>query len=148
MCCGAAKSLRAWGYHAFWKYGITDAEVVRLALENSMTVVTGDSGILKRNVITGGRIDAVYVPVGLDRWQQLEEVLKSVPIPRREPRCMSCGGELEEIDKEEFKKELPPRTFAWLDEFYRCTECGRFFWKGTHWAAISEKLDSLEEKYL
>ena len=147
MCCGAAKSLRAWGYYAFWEYGIEDAEVVSIALKEEMIVVTSDSGILERNVITSGRVKAVYIPVGLDRWEQLEVVLKTVPIPRQEPRCMNCGRELEEINKEEYKDKLPPRTYAWLDEFYKCTGCSQMFWKGTHWSEISQKLDELEGKY-
>ena len=147
MCCGAAKSLRAWGYYAFWEYGIDDAEVVSMGLNQGMTVVTGDNGIMERNVITSGRLKAIYIPVGLDKWEQMEVILKALPIPRLDPRCMNCGQELKEIDKEEFKEELPPRTYAWLNEFYKCTGCSQLFWKGTHWTEISQKLDELELKY-
>jgi uncharacterized protein with PIN domain len=145
MCCGAAKCIRAWGYYAYWEYGINDAQVISMALKDDMVVVTGDSGILERKVVTSGRVKAVYVPVGLDRWEQFERVLKEYSLPRQEPRCMKCGGLLEMINKEDFKDELPPKTYNWLDEFYRCKDCTQFFWKGTHWTDIAENLDKIEK---
>lgn len=146
MCCGAAKCLRAWGYYSYWKYGITDADLVAMAIERNMTAVTGDSGIMKRNVITKGRIEAVYIPVGLDKWEQLGIIVKELHIPRLVPRCMHCGGSLTMIDKERFRDEIPPRTYRWLDTFFRCSGCGRILWQGTHWDAVSKKLDGVEEE--
>lgn len=146
MCCGAAKCLRAWGYFAYWEYGIEDRTVLNMAVKNSMVIVTGDSGIFKRNLITSGRIKAVYVPVGLSRWEQFEKVLSEFSLPRMKPRCMKCGGELAGIDKEKHKEELPPRTYTWLEEFFRCRDCGRLFWKGTHWNKIEKKLGFYQNK--
>ena len=147
MCCGASKCLRAWGYYAHWEYGITDEQVVGMAVRDDLIVVTCDSGIMARNVITSGRAKAIFIPVGLDRWAQFAAVLKEVPLPRCDPRCMSCGEELERIDKEQFREELPLRTYEWLDEFWRCKACEQFFWKGTHWQDIAGKLDEVEQEY-
>jgi hypothetical protein len=146
MCCGAARTLRAWGYCSWWRYGVEDAELIARALERELVVVTGDSGIMQRRVVSQGTVRAVFIPVGLDRWQQLECVLREIPLPRLEPRCMKCGGELRPVDKEACRQRIPPRTYAWKDEYWVCEKCGSLFWEGTHWDSIEQKLRAVEQK--
>ena len=53
---------------------------------------------------------------------------------------MACGGALLRATKEEVKERVPPRTFNWLEEYWRCERCDRVFWRGTHWRRIEERL--------
>lgn len=143
MCCGAARGLRAWGYYTFWAYGTSGAEVIIRAADDGLVIVTGDAGLMARRVITSGELRAIHIPAGLDRWGQTAVVIRTFGLECREPRCMHCGGELARVGKEAYKDELPPRTYAWLDEFWRCSDCGKFFWKGTHWERIAARLEDL-----
>ena len=53
---------------------------------------------------------------------------------------MTCGGALVPVPKESVVDEAPPRTYSWLETFYRCARCGKLFWEGTHWQAIQARL--------
>jgi len=47
-------------------------------------------------------------------------------------RCMECNGTLGLVGKQEVLRHLPARTAESFDEFYRCRECGKVYWKGSH----------------
>jgi uncharacterized protein len=67
-------------------------------------------------------------------------VLDALSLRLRDPRCMTCGGALLHIDKEAARSEAPPRTFAQVDTFFRCSRCGKLLWYGTHWQRIARVL--------
>jgi len=64
-------------------------------------------------------------------------------LKKREPRCMSCGGELRRESKEALRERIPPKTFKWLDEYFVCSRCGKLFWRGTHWHKIESELQKM-----
>lgn len=137
---GLARWLRAAGYDAHWIPDISDEDVLREARERSAILLTTDSGLMQRRVVRDRVIPTVWVSPSLKIREQLVHVLAELRLAMREPRCMSCGGELEEVRKEEVAGEIPPRTLRWLDEYFRCQKCGKLFWHGTHWKRIREKL--------
>src|SRR4051812_40223293 len=68
---GLARWLRASGYEALWTQDITDEELVTQAAEIGATVITTDSLLLERRVITQGNVRAVWVPATLTKFEQL-----------------------------------------------------------------------------
>ena len=47
-------------------------------------------------------------------------------------RCARCNGRVVPIAKAAVAARIPPRTAAWLDEYYGCEACGQLYWEGTH----------------
>ncbi len=141
MLKGLARWLRASGYDAWWVYGVEDGRLVQTALDEKRVLLTQDSGIMKRSLVASGKIPSLFIPHDLGVEEQLALVFREFGLRRKDPRCMKCGGELRAVTKESVKDEAPPRTFKWLDQFYRCGRCGQLFWEGTHWKKISRKLD-------
>lgn len=139
---GLARWLRAAGYPAEWRADVSDDELVRQALETGAVLLTTDSHILKRGVVRRGKVRALWVPPSLTKAEQLRYVLRELQLPVRETRCMQCGGELEEVDKDQVRGEVPPKTLRWLDRYYRCRQCGKLYWEGTHWERIQRTLES------
>src|SRR5947209_2987103 len=80
-----------------------------------------------------GLLPAVWVPPTLTMLEQLALVFGELGLEPRESRCMSCGGELQVVDKEAVRDRIPPRTYLWRDEFFECVRCHKLFWHGTHW---------------
>ncbi len=140
MLGGLARWLRAAGYDASWHDGINDTELVRVAGLEGRTLLTADNGIFLHAAVRDGVVPALFVPLRLSPEGQLAHVLAELKLPLREPRCMACGGSLVEVAKEQVRGEVPARTFAWLDRFWRCERCGRVFWHGSHWERIEQKL--------
>lgn len=143
MLGGLARWLRAAGYDAAWESGIDDTELVRRALATGRILLTCDTGLAKHGAIAAGRVRAVLLPQGLGKFEQLQYVMRTLALPRRPPRCMACGGDLDPIPRESARPEAPPRTFLWCREFYRCRRCAKLFWQGTHWRRIDDRLASI-----
>ena len=137
---GLSRWLRAWGYDAVWWPGIDDDELLRKALGSSAILLTTDTRLMTRGVITHGIIPALVIPISLKKFGQFRHVLDTLRLPRQNARCMPCGGSLLPVAKETFKDQIPPRTYPWLDEFYRCERCGQLFWPGTHWERIEARM--------
>ncbi len=140
MLKGLARWLRASGFDAWWEYGVDDGKLVSKARDEKRTLLTQDSGIMIRSPVASGKVDSLFIPHDLTVEEQLHLVFRKFDLQRSTPRCMKCGGALEAVDRESVRHEAPPRTFAWLDEFFRCTRCEQLFWKGTHWNNISRRL--------
>lgn len=143
MLGGLARWLRAAGYDAAWVEGIDDAELVRRALATGRVLLTADTELARHGAIRSGRVRAVLVRAGKTKFEQLRHVVRALSLARREPRCMACGGRLRSIPKEAARPEVPPRSLAWCDEFFRCGRCAKVFWRGTHWRRIAARLDAL-----
>ena len=142
MLGGLARWLRAAGYDAFWQQGIDDRELIRLARETGRTLLSADTGLFEFAVIRDGVQPALFVPLRLSPVQQLGFVLRKLGLAMREPRCMVCGGELVDVPREQVRDRVPPRTFAWLEQYWECGRCRRVFWRGTHWQRIAAALQS------
>jgi uncharacterized protein with PIN domain len=142
---GLARWLRASGCDARWVQDIGDAELVAQAEALGAIVITTDSFLLDRRPIAHGRIRAIWVPPTLTKFEQLRLVRAELDLPEKDTdsRCMRCGGELILIDKEKIRDRIPPRTYAWIDEYWLCSRCGQLFWQGTHWQKVTKTLSRL-----
>lgn len=137
---GLARWLRASGCDAHWVQDISDADLVARAEEINATIITTDSFLLDRRPIAHGRVRAIWVPPTLTKFEQLRLVRAELDLPPGDSRCMRCGGELVQVDKEAVKNRIPPRTYLWLDEYWLCKRCGHLFWHGTHWKRVTDRL--------
>ena len=140
---GLARWLRAAGYEAIWIPDIDDPELLRQAQQLRATVLTTDSLMMERGVLRDGIIPALWLPPTLMIAEQLGLVFREFRLVIRDPRCMRCAGELRRVDKESVRERIPPRTAAWLDEYFLCARCGQLFWRGTHWRKITGQLQRL-----
>ncbi len=140
---GLARWLRAAGYDARWLPDATDDEVIRQAREADETLLTTDSLMMQRRVLRDGVVPALWLPPTLTKAEQLSLVLREFGLGLLPPRCMSCGGELRRVDKQQIRERIPPRTFRWLEEYFVCARCHRLFWHGTHWQKIQRQLNEV-----
>jgi uncharacterized protein with PIN domain len=141
---GLARWLRGSGYEALWEPSIDDYELLQKAQKRSATVLTTDSLLMERTAVRDHIITALWLPPTLSIPEALAFVFHEFGLKTREPRCMSCGGELRRESKEALRERIPPKTFKWLDEYYVCNRCGKLFWKGTHWQKIKAELRKME----
>lgn len=140
---GLARWLRAAGYAAEWLETGGADELVRRAQASGATVVTTDSRLLERALIRDGSVQAQWLPSDLSRTAQLRMLMRDLSLKVREPRCMTCGGELRAVPKEDVADRIPPKTARWKDEYFVCSGCDGLFWQGTHWERIARRLAEL-----
>jgi uncharacterized protein len=125
-----ARLLRFCGFDTLWERSASEPALARLAVAENRTMLSRHRALLKRSVITSSLL------VRSDHAdQQLVEVLRRFLLAdgvRRPGRCTACNGHLGSLKKHEVTVAIPPRTAAWLDDYWLCHACGQLFWDGTH----------------
>ena len=140
---GLARWLRAAGYEAVWlEHGKAD-DLLQRARSSGATLVTTDSRMIERSVVRDGEVPAQWIPSDLPRLAQLRMLMRDLGLKVRDPRCMSCGGELRAVPKDEVADRIPPRTARWKDDYFVCSGCGQLLWQGTHWERIARRLSDV-----
>jgi uncharacterized protein len=123
-----ARRMRLVGLDTAYSNDLDDDTLIELANSGRRLLLTKDRGLLRRRRLWLG----AYVR-GDRADEQLSDVLDRFG-PALEPwtRCMVCNGELRPAPKEEVAAELLPGTRRTYQEFSRCAECGRVYWRGAH----------------
>ncbi|QLH74845.1 MAG: Mut7-C RNAse domain-containing protein [Methanomassiliicoccales archaeon] len=139
MLGSLAKWLRILGYDTTYEKDKKDDEILKLAIEEGRVLLTRDKGLAR-----SAEDNALYIESD-DIDEQLRQVVSRYRLVFNEgfTRCASCGGDLMRVSREEASKEVPARSLAMTDEFFRCVSCGQYYWKGTHWKSMTERIDSL-----
>lgn len=136
-----AAYLRMLGFDTFYRNCLADSELARLSREQRRILLTRDRGLLKHNAVTHG-----YWLRETDSRRQAAEVIRRFDLARRTrpfTRCMACNGELCAATKTEVLHVIPQRTAELYDEYQRCSECGRAYWRGSHHARMLRWIEEL-----
>lgn len=133
--------LRALGYDTAFINPIEDDVLIATARREGRIILTKDTGILRRRLITSGEIPALYIQS--DRWrEQLAQVVEVFDLARepRFVRCLACNTPLLPATPEEAQAHVPPYVHRTQPAFLRCLHCGRYYWQGTHAAAMRREI--------
>lgn len=125
-----ARSLRMLGFDTRWRGDAGDEELARVSAAEHRILLTRDSGLLKRRVVTHG-----YRVRSGDPRRQLSEVVQRLDLLGSSApfqRCLRCNDRLEDVRKEDVAAQLPPRVRELHATFRRCPACARVYWPGTH----------------
>lgn len=136
--------LRALGYDTLFINPVEDGLLVEIARREGRTILTKDTGIFKRRLISSGEVDALFLE-GDDWRQQLVQVVRELG-PSTEPaftRCIACNTPLEKTTRAQAEPHVPPYVFRTQESFLHCPGCNRYYWKGTHWHRMREGLDRI-----
>ncbi|NQT31897.1 MAG: Mut7-C RNAse domain-containing protein [Deltaproteobacteria bacterium] len=140
-----ARWLRLMGYDARFFDGNDDSELVAIAKAEERVILSRDTRIMKRRLITSGRIKAVLIDS--DRPErQIHQVVDTLGLDSRfRPFtiCLECNQPLVERGKDEVAELVPPYVFKTQNYFMQCPNCQRLYWRGTHWQSMTKKLESL-----
>ncbi|MCU0847639.1 MAG: Mut7-C ubiquitin/RNAse domain-containing protein [Spirochaetes bacterium] len=140
-----ARRLRLLGFDADFTDGRGDSELAEISEREGRILLTRDRRLLmRRNVSRGICIRST------DPWIQTDEVLDRLRLRdecRPFTRCIECNGLIDEIPKNGSDKTIrpyvPEGVLSWCDEYFRCSGCGKIYWKGSHY----EKLKSIAGKF-
>lgn len=126
-----AKYLRLLGFDTLYRNDYADPALAYLARHEQRILLTRDRGLLKHNLVPHG-----YLVRETDPARQVVEVLRRFDLYRAVApfcRCLRCNGRLEPVPKAAVVDRLEPKTRQYYDEFSTCQECGRLYWKGSHY---------------
>jgi uncharacterized protein with PIN domain len=140
-----AKWLRLMGYDARFFNGTDDSQLVATALAEGRVILSRDTRIMERRVITSGKLKAILIQS--DKPQlQIRQVIDALDLDtnfRPFTICLECNQALEERKKDEVKELVPPYVFKTQSQFMQCPTCKRIYWRGTHWQSMGKRLEKL-----
>jgi len=142
-----AKWLRMMGYDTLLFDGSDDARMIAIALAEGRVILTRDTQIMKRGVITKGRLKAI-LPQSDEPELQMHQVIDNLNLDCRfKPFsiCLECNQPLTEKSKEQVKGLVPPYVFKTQNQYMECPRCHRIYWRGTHWQRMREKLSKFRK---
>lgn len=137
-----ARYLRLFGFDTLYNRNINTDNIIRLANEESRTVLTRSILLLKNSNILSG-----YWIRSENPLEQLIQVLSQLELMKEiNPlkRCIVCNGVLEKVDKEKIENELLPEIKKHFNVFYTCNSCKKIYWQGSHYERITEFIQKIK----
>ena len=132
-----ARWLRLLGFDTLYYKDISDADLLKIAKQQSRIVLTRDTHFRHFRNFNDYLLIRSNETIG-----QLREIMNAFGVKEFNPgRCTRCNGILQEIAKgEEVKGLVPEHTYIKFKTFLRCQDCGNLYWEGTHIKRFREKV--------
>jgi len=144
MLGGLARWLRILGQDVRYDASTKDNELLRIAYEENMVLLTRDEELYQRAI-------ARKIPSGLVLGETEEERLAQIAstfglhldVDMAETKCPECGSNLKETPKADVADEVPKTSLELYDRFWRCANqnCEKVYWVGSHWDRIRQTLE-------
>jgi uncharacterized protein with PIN domain len=137
-----ARWLRMMGYDSLFFDGSDDSQMVAQAMAEGRVILTRDTEIMKRRLITRGRLRAVLIE-SEEPERQIRQIMDTLDLKRQfRPftLCLECNQPLLERSQEEVKERVPPYVYKTQSQYMECPVCRRIYWRGTHWEAMTRRL--------
>lgn len=132
-----ARLLRLLGFDTLFANSYSDQEITEISVDQKRIILTRDRRLLYAKAITHGYWVRAVIPK-----LQLEEVIARFDLGDRiRPfhRCTACNGLIGSVEKQQVLDLLEPKTKKYYDIFYRCPDCGKIYWQGSHIDHIKER---------
>ncbi|MFH1639357.1 MAG: Mut7-C RNAse domain-containing protein [Chloroflexota bacterium] len=142
-----ARLLRLIGYNTLVFKGMDDADMLVAGMAEDRIILTRDTRIMKRRLVTGGEVRTVLIQSD-QPGIQLAQVIENLNLPRDfKPFtiCLECNEPLVAKEKEAVKDTVPAYVYETQEKYTACPCCGRIYWRGTHWQAMMAQLQNLKE---
>jgi len=137
-----AKALRLLGYDAIYFQGEDLTQLIRLAREQDRVILTRNTKLAAR------KPEDRVVRIANDHPRlQLRELHEKGAIVLNEKasfsRCLVCNVLLDVMARKEVEGKVPDFIFHNYQEFYRCSQCGRIYWPGTHQQHMQKRMNQI-----
>jgi uncharacterized protein with PIN domain len=132
-----ARDLRMLGFDTLWFNDIGDAELVRISVDERRILLSSDRQLLMRQALTHG----CFVRPG-STWQQLKALVTRLQLCEAIApftRCMACNETVVQVAPVDVRDQVPAGVLARHHAFWRCSGCGRIYWRGSHWRAMKRR---------
>ncbi len=136
-----ARLLRLLGCDALYRNDYDDEQIIDIAKQEHRIILTRDRGILKNSQVTHG-----YCVRSCKPMEQVQEVLQRFDLyTHLAPfsRCLECNGIVSAVTKVSVSDQIPIRISMAFDNFWQCMDCGRLYWRGSHYEKLRQKISDL-----
>jgi uncharacterized protein with PIN domain len=122
-----ARWLRLAGWDCAYERSIPDSELVRRSEEEARMILTRDTHL-------SGKYPRarIFLLNSENPVTQLKQVRHAFHLDLRKglfTRCLEDNGLVQPISRKDIQALVPPYVFETKTEFFRCSECGRVYWR-------------------
>ena len=139
-----AKWLKILGFDALFFSKIEDDELIAIARNQSRILLTKDTGLIQR----AKNVETLFLES--EEWQeQIRQVMEHFNLRERvdpHTRCIDCNVVLKNLPKKNAKNLVSAFVFEQADSFALCPNCGRIFWRGTHFKDMEVQIQDILKK--
>ena len=139
--------LRMMGYDTLFFNGGDDSQMVAVALTEGRVILTRDTQIMKRGVVTKGWLKAILIQSD-EPEQQMRQLVETLNLDFQFGLftiCLECNQTLLERSQQQVEDLVPPYVFRTRSQYMECPACHRIYWRGTHWEAMKQTLESFNK---
>jgi uncharacterized protein with PIN domain len=139
-----ARWLRMLGYDTLFINDIDDDELIAIGLKEKRVLLTKDTQIMLRRVVTSSKLKAMLI-VDDNPKEQLHQVVRAMNLDRKRQftLCLECNEPLVPRSKDEVRGLVPPYVFKTQSQYFQCPACHRIYWRGTHWQRMHKEVERL-----
>lgn len=139
-----ARYLRMLGFDCLFYGHCSDERLVEISVDQQRILLTRDLGLLKRKALT----HAYYVRATRPQ-NQIEEIVARLQLQnsfRPFSRCTFCNAPLVKVDKQAVWSKVPENSRRCFNDFAYCNDCGRVYWKGSHFERMQRLIRKLMDR--
>lgn len=135
-----ARKLRIFGFDTVYESKIDDMDILNSSKYYGRIVLTSDRALFSRCKKKG--LDTIL----MDKRTEVENLvtifrsldIESINSQELPHFCTCCNGLLDTIiDKNSIKNKIPDRLLQTKDIFYKCSQCNKIYWIGSHMEHIA-----------
>jgi len=138
--------LRMLGYDVEYFNMLDDDELIEVAKSERRILLTRDLRLYQKASTKGVQ---AFLIEGKTRHEKLAELAKRyslrLEIDAANSRCPQCNSNIREVQKEQVLDRIPQSTSRFYDGFWECVNCGKVYWRGSHWKRINITLNRAKE---
>ena len=149
MLGGLARWLRILGQYVRYDASTKDNELLRIAHEENMVLLTRDEELYERAITR--KIQSALV-LGETEEGRLAQIASTfgihLDVNMAETKCPECGSNLKETPKSDVADEVPRASLRLYEQFWKCTNqnCVKAYWVGSHWNRIRQTLEGASKR--
>ncbi len=141
-----AKWLRICGFDTYYANNfLDDNDLLKIAEKENRLLITRDKELVynaKRRNLKVIQIKTTNIDEQLKTLFQNFNLDESLFLSR----CLLCNTLVKPIDKKEIKDKVPKHVFENNENFWYCKNCNKYYWKGTHFENMKNRLSLLSKK--
>ena len=140
-----AKWLRILGFDTFYANAeMSDEDLLNIAKGENRTIFTRDKELIIRGKKKNLNVIAIETT---DLDLQLNQALKHVNIDEKSilSRCTLCNTVLDTVEKNKVQGKVPSKVFENNEKFWFCSKCNKFYWMGSHYNEMINKIDKIKK---
>lgn len=142
-----AKYLRMAGNDVLYDNSFSDEKILEIAKKENRIILTRDTVMLQRKECVKKLIKSILIKDD-KLTSQLRQVKAELELDLKPNlvRCIDCNSALSEVKKKEIENKVPAYVFKTQDHFLFCSQCNKYYWRGTHYNSINRTFKKINGK--